>query len=185
MKRRWVLVLGAIALAAALLVGAQLLSARRTTAAPTVPAAPSSSQTATGTAQRQRAPQRLEPIPATAAAANGAPLHPLSSSPPSIISGFALGRVPAGASYTITLQPWGYGPGGRHGLDVAAKILSAAPLGEAPGVGTLKGAMLLLVMDDRTGGVVYTGGTSQGVVTFIQDGSVLFPKLTDVKTQTP
>ncbi|MDO8964171.1 MAG: hypothetical protein Q7W30_06725 [Coriobacteriia bacterium] len=204
MQRKWLLIGGAVVVVAGLLVGAQLLSARspRTDAsgagtapgasAPVggsgIPGSPGSSAASagvdpSGTTEADLSPGSqayppanagLKPVAPKGPLPAGQPLPPLASSPPGIISGFATGRVPDGSAYTVTFRPWGTGPSGPKGPTIAAQIDSMVPLGVAPDV-SLSGRTVLLVTDLRGAGRVSTGGTWQGVMTFVEDGKSLVP----------
>ncbi len=185
MRRRWMLIAAGAIVAAAALVGGQLLLNRANVRSPAASSASTTSTAGAVARQPQPMPSRLAPIASTRPAADGAPLHPLRDSPPNVIAGLLLGKLPSGSAYTVRFRPWGYGPSDARGLTVAVTIVSATGLGTAPRADGLRNKTLLLSMDPKNEGVVYGGGTMTGVLTFVAAGDRLVPTLSAVKAPTP
>jgi hypothetical protein len=196
MQRKWMLIVGGIAVVAVLLVAVQLFTTRGATSTPTT--APADSQSSAGQPSTDVSPgvasHRIDPLPGgkplPAIAPTGIPrpgvrLHPLRSSPPSLISGFKAGKVPDGSAYAVVVSPWGYGPTQAQGQTVVVTIVAATPVGAAPNASGLKRRTLLAVMDQRAGGAVIVSGNQKGTLTFVRVGENLIPTLSAIESPTP
>jgi len=215
MHKRWALVASGIAAVAVLLVAGQVLLSRDSSPQSTQPTPPAEQPGSTAAAPATAAALTATPAPAgrsaesslpsgqrrliaplpggkvlarikpTGVARPGDALHPLASSPPALVAGFAVGRIPTGSAYTVTFRPWGYGPANGIGQTVAVSVTKAVPLGDAPDVSSLTRHPLLLTMDADNGGNVASGGVHAATLTFVAQGDGLVPVLTNVQEQRP
>jgi hypothetical protein len=95
----------------------------------------------------------------------GAALETLQAAPEKTITLLSLPEGVSSASYAVTFQPFGWGPGGEGGGRLVVRILEAEPVGEAPpDVPDLAGSNVSLYADQKMAGVVTGGGTYSGVV---------------------
>ncbi len=188
MQRKWVLVAAGVAAVAILLVAGQLLLKSKEPPpglSQTPPADTSLPTTRTGIIAPLPGGRPLPTIKPTGAAKPGDPLHPLDSSPPGLVAGLAVGRVPTGSAYLITFRPWGYGPANRIGQTVAVSVTKLTPIGRAPDISSLTRNPLLLTMDAKGDGDVAAGGVHSATLTLVADGDQIVPVLTNVEPQTP
>jgi hypothetical protein len=197
---KWMLIAGGVVVAAALLVGGQLLM-NGSKAAPgalvgVTPGGASFSIASTSPAGNDATGASLPPLPKSQAGLKpvaptgplpaGEPLPPLSASPAGLITSFQEGLVPAGSAYNVTLLPWGMGPDDPAGRTAVVTIDSIVPSGNAPDkFAGLKNHAIFVVMNAKAGGTLERGGAYSAVLTFVAVGTRLVPTLSGAHLTTP
>jgi hypothetical protein len=176
------LVAGGVVLAAAVLVGAQILLSRPAVLTkPSSPSAGSTAATLQPIPRMQTAETRIPSRRLTAPVPAGVILTPLADAPGATISGLALDAVPAGASYSIRMRPYGFGPSSNLGTQLVIRVDSVSAGPQADGAKSIANANLLVLVDTLHGGAVTRGGRYSATLTFRSDGKRLVPVLSECK----
>jgi hypothetical protein len=176
MSKKWLLVIGIVLAAVALVAGQRLLSRPISSAADGGATAEQDALKAFPKMTGSGLPplKTATPIPA------GQRLAPLADAPDRTISALRLGSLPSGSAYTIRMRPYGMGPSSALGSQLAIAVESATPIGGAPIDKRFAKANLLVLVDTTRGGAVTSGGSYTATLTWRSDGKRLLGVVSEV-----
>jgi hypothetical protein len=175
MSRKWLLVIGVVLVAAALVAGQRLLSRPRSSAGTANSGTELGALTAFPRIPSSGLPARKVTDPAPA----GQTLAPLADAPGRAISALKLGSLPNNTQYAIRMRPYGIGPSAALGSQLVILVETATPIGDAPADKRFAKANLLVLVDTSHGGTVTSGGAYTATLTFRSDGEWLLPVLSE------
>lgn len=192
-NKKWLIVAAAVVGVAAVLIGLQVWSAKRTAEKPqtsvisgqsvgstsaAVPSAKGGQATSGGVSSPPSSNRSLAST--SEVAPQGRPLAVLPSAPTRTVSALKPDLATANVPYSVEFQPYGLGPErGRRPTLVVKMDRAAAPNGRR--LLRLQNANVLLIVEPAAARQVEAGGTYSGTIVFKLENKRLVPYLTAVR----
>jgi hypothetical protein len=185
MQRKWLIGGLAAVVVAGVLLGGQLLMTHRVTGSAADMGPQGSSSTATSDVSADASDQASASTSSEASqvalqapkvpAALGESLKTLAAPPAKTAGGFAATFLPPGSRYSVTVQPYGYGPAQGPYATLIVLISTAKGLDGAAGADKLVGRNALALVESGKVGAYAKGGSFSAELTLKPDprGSVL------------